>query len=229
MIVGGELMGGVSPQTINVTLTGTTYGVDFRTKMLAGGWDGASPLIGTLTVASGAVVGVMSISSTFPAGSQLALVNNGTISGAGGSGGNGGDGGMFGNPGTPGGPGSTALSVGVPVTITNNGAIQGGGGGGGGAGSTNGNGGEDGGGGGAGCPPGPGGVAGGDGGAGYAGTLTAGGASGCGGYGGGPGLAGAAGQSADNAGGSGGAAGACLTGNSYVTWAATGTRHGPIS
>lgn len=68
---------------------------------------------------------------SFPTGSQILLINNGNIEGAGGAAGRGADYGGAGGNGTAGG---TALYTEVPITIQNNGSIYGGGGGGGGGG-----------------------------------------------------------------------------------------------
>ena len=73
-------------------------------------------------------------------------------------------------------------------------------------------------------------------GAGYAGYIAYGGAGGSGGSWGSSGATGSTGSANSYSktgvwtpGASGGGAGACLTGNSYITWAATGTRLGSIS
>ena len=206
-----SLAGGLSvssTQTISVTISTSSTNVDFRSLLIANGWNQVSPVIGTVTVAAGVWVGssstgspAMTISGSFPTGSTLALVNNGHISGAGGwmSSAAGGD----------------ALSVSVPVSVQNNGYLWGGGGAGGN--------GSDGfwsdvcpGGGGAGYTPGY-----------KAGVSTGGsgvyvaspdGDGGCtGGTGGGPGQA------------SGGPAGRYVVGNAYVVWTAAGTRLGGVS
>jgi len=67
--------------------------------------------------------------STFPAGSTLALTNNGIILGRGGDGGTGG---LNTTPGTAGGAGGPAFIARYAISVTNNGTIGGGGGGGGG-------------------------------------------------------------------------------------------------
>jgi hypothetical protein len=158
-----------------------------------------------------------------------------------------------------GGGGGTALSVARAATITNNGTVAGGGGGGGGGGGSyfgrnaksDDNIAGGGGGGGAGSIAGSGasgGFAAGqennyNGRAGASGSLTAGGGGGAtsgggygaptgyGGAGGSPGVAGTAGVTGQRgtSGGAGGAAGFYATGNSNITWAATGTRLGQVS
>jgi hypothetical protein len=73
-----------------------------------------------------------SLSATsFPAGSEILLINNGNIEGAGGAAGRGAD---YGGAGGNGANGGTALYTEVPITVQNNGSIYGGGGGGGGGG-----------------------------------------------------------------------------------------------
>lgn len=226
--------------TISTSYTTTQ---DLRTLALAAGWDGAAPV--AATVASGVVIRgtpgngpdgpggagtpALTISGSFPAG--LGLINNGTIVGGGGGGGWGNRGGN----GQPGGAGGNGINISVAVSITNNNIIGGGGGGGGGGGSFGSGGivyipGS----GGGGAPFGaggsgtglyvPGGTAGfstaGSGGGGDFGTN--------GGNGGTFGNNGSAGVSSSTYAGVGGAAGAAISGNSFVTWLATGTRYGSL-
>ncbi len=261
MLGGRAMMMGHGPGivTVNATVSSNANNLDFRTLILAAGWNGTSPVHATVTINSGVYVGSSStatsaftIQGSFPTGSTLSLVNNGHISGAGGAGG----GDQYSHSSTiNGGTGGTALTVSIAVSITNNGYIWcGGGGGGGGAGA--GDVGLCGGGGGGGT------VAGG-GGPGYtasftghAGTATAGGTagrysalmggsggnpgsgkagrsgasnSGAGGGGGSPGYGGGVGASVGAAHGVGGLAGYYIVGNSHVTWVATGTRLGRSS
>ena len=197
------------------------------------------------------------INGSFPNGVEL--INNGTIAGRGGNGGGGGSivdlGGCCGItylPGSGGASGGTALSVSVPVSINNgSGTVAGGGGGGGGGGTTglfspqrNWSGGG-GGGGRTGATNSTGGAGGTiapallgskfPGGAGGNGTSSAAGGGGSsgevpGGPGGGWGSSGSPGTGGNRTGaGSGAAAGAAVTGNSNITWIATGTRLGGIS
>lgn len=104
---------------------------DLAANARAAGWNGASPLMSSITVNSGAKIGsssvsayAMTISSGLPAGSRTTLFNNGQILGQGGAGGS------AHMPGSRGGP---ALYLGSAATIYNYGTIAGGGGGGGGS------------------------------------------------------------------------------------------------
>ena len=197
----------------------------------------------------------LTVSGSFPTG--LDLINNGYIIGMGGAGGAGrstyGDGTAYG--GSAGGNGGVALSISSAVSITNNGTIGGGGGGGGGGGSgyyyldTVFSGGGGGGGGGrtgitnsSGGAGGTSGTGSGHGSAGGAGTSAsaggggsgggtppyAGGVGGAGGTWGSSGSTGGIGSGSPNTGFAGGAGGAAVSGNSYVTWVATGTRYGAL-
>ena len=213
-----------------------------------------SPIRLKVTVATGVLIGSSSVASPsftiagFPAASQILLINNGSILGAGG----------YGAIGTNYGSttvnaaqaGGTALSVSSAVTIQNYGTIAGGGGGGGAGGwgtqsvtsgkTTNTySGSGSGGGGGAGIVGGAGG-AGGTGGnqpgnVGSAGANTTGGS---GGTTGGTGLSGGAGGNLGTAGttatggnytGPGAAAGSYAVGNVNITWEVAGTRLGAVS
>ena len=212
-------------------------GVTFRGVAGTGGGGGASVVpYGSNDVAGTAGGAGLTVSGSFPGG--VSLINNGTIYGSGGGGGAGGStagGGI-------GGAGGSAIIVSTALSMTNN-SVIGGGGGGGGGGSAWGTGGivRSGGGGGGGAVYGQYGSGGNwegiDGGPGGSGTETAGGAGGFndqnkspGGVGG---ARGAAGTTPYNTftggnGGAGGAGGAAVSGNSYVTWAATGTRYGAL-
>ena len=212
---------------------------DLRTLALAAGWDGAAPVVATVNSGvvlqgvpgpenTGSGTNALTISGSFPAG--VSLINNGTIVGGGGGGGFAPRGGT----GQPGGVGGVGIFVSTNVSITNNNIIGGGGGGGGGGGSYGSGGivyfpGS----GGGGAPYGVGGSGDGLYGPGQTATFTAGGASGPydfgrGGTGGTYGVNGEAGQSQTTPGGAGGVAGAAVSGNSYVTWVATGTRYGAL-
>ena len=250
--------------------------VDLRTAAISAGWDGTTKV--KAAVNFGAVISstsngtpALTISGAFPNGVEL--TNDGTIVGMGGGGGSGGGTGPASKsvgptyPGSAGSSGGTALSVSVPVTITNNGTVAGGGGGGGGGGSGMQAGGTTttagGGGGGGGkssatnSSGGAGGVAGtatfrSPGTAGSPGTYTGAGTGGPrGAYNWGPGAAyggnggaggdwGSGGAAGGNGswsgsiggskpGGGGGGAGPCTVGNANITWAATGTRLGPLN
>lgn len=220
---------------------------DLRTLALAAGWNGSDNLLATnnaIISSNTTATPALSISGSFPNG--VFFVNNSYIVGMGGAGG---------NTVETGNPGGTALGVGSSVTITNNGVLAGGGGGGG-AGtfwvwngfsrSMAGSGGAS------GFTPAPGGLnpSSGAGGSAYPsqgpdanGLYSAGGpsfnwswggrASSPGGIGGAWGTAGDAGGTVDGnynqSGYAGGAGGAAVTGNSFVTWLATGTRYGAVS
>jgi len=232
------------------TIASNQTNANLRTLAVNAGWNQSSKVVATIN--SGVFVyststgtPALTINGSFPGGVEL--INNGTIQGQGGNGGNGGA--AAGQNGFAGSAGGLALSVSVAVTITNNNRIAGGGGGGGGgAGSEysvgksytqiNGSGGGgglggNGGSGGAKAPAGFG-VQGTNGSAGTQTTNGGGGQTGI--QGGAGGSYGAAGSSGNNStqgtfrsGGSGGAAGGCITGNSNITYLATGTRNGGIS
>jgi IPT/TIG domain/Salmonella virulence plasmid 65kDa B protein/Insecticide toxin TcdB middle/N-terminal region/FG-GAP-like repeat len=238
--------------TFNTTISAAMQNYNLKSAAIAAGWNQTVPLVSSVTVNAGITVGASSTSSYafdtgagFPAGSSLALINNGTIVGAGGNGGNGSLG-----P-TSGGTGGSALRAQFAVSVTNNGTIAGGGGGGGGGLSQLYNKlvsgepwifaeGGGGGGGGAGSVSGTGGTGdtnldydtNGPGNPGQAGTATAGGAGGLrgavnwavalnGGAGGGLGTAGTTSGTVV-----GGAAGAYAVGNASITWVVAGTRLG---
>lgn len=242
--------------TFNQTITTNTNNYNLRSAAIAAGWNQTSALKATITINGGIFVGSASTGtpsfttgSSYPGGTTLALINNGTIIGRGGNGGNGGGSGggggagisnssggprgpgpapsnagspggnttggggggqagglapPTGSPGSPGGAGGLALQVQAALTLTNNGTIAGGGGGGGGGGVQL-----------APFPPQPGG---------FIVTHRAGGAGGGLGSGGSPGTGGAQFPA-----GSGGAAGGAITGNSNITYLATGTRTGSIT
>lgn len=124
---------------VSLTISSNTTNYNFRTAIINAGWDQVKPVIATCTINSGVYVYSTSTGAyawqtgtSFPAGSSLSLVNNGTIIGRGGNGGGGGSSGGNGGGGAGGGP---ALYAGAGISITNNGRISGGGGGGGGGGA----------------------------------------------------------------------------------------------
>ena len=210
---------------------------NLRTLAIAAGWDGAAPVVATNSaIISSNTTGspALTINGSFPAG--VTLLNTGTIVGMGGAG-NGGVGGI-------------SLTASVAISINNSGTLAGGGGGGGYGtpGGTGGNlGGYGGGGGGrSGLTNSSGGAGQGGvvfpGGAGGSGTYSAVGAAGGAGYppygggGGAGGTWGAAGATGINGSDpvwnspqAGAAGGAAVSGNSYVTWVATGTRYGSLA
>jgi hypothetical protein len=129
----------------NQTIAANTANYNLKNAATAAGWDQVTPLIATITINAGVYVYSVSTGSyafdtgaTFPAGTTLALINNGIILGMGGAGGTGGGRQAFTalavdvSSGTAGGP---ALRAQYTIDITNNGSIAGGGGGGGGGGS----------------------------------------------------------------------------------------------
>ena len=226
--------------------------MNLRTWALSNGWDGVATLEVTIysniqITASSTSNAAMTISGSFPNG--VTLTNNGLILGKGGTGGTGGSG--SGGAGGGGASGGTGLSVSSACTIYNYNTIGGGGGGGGGGAPTAvlyGAGGGGGGGAGFGVGgsrgdtrAGPNGASngstggattGGAGGSGWGATGRGASAGGNGGTGGGLGSDGGSGtRSADGTYGGygGGSAGNAVVGNSLITWAATGTRLGPIS
>tara|TARA_B110000971_G_scaffold44083_1_gene43828 strand:+ start:182 stop:1030 length:849 start_codon:yes stop_codon:yes gene_type:complete len=209
---------------------------NLRALAVAAGWDGSAPVVATNSaIISSNTTGspALIVNGSFPAG--VTLLNTGTIVGMGGAG-NGGVGGI-------------ALTASVAISINNSGTLAGGGGGGGYGtpGGTGGNlGGYGGGGGGrSGLTNSSGGAGQGGvvfpGSAGGSGTFSAIGAAGGAGYppyGGRGGVGGDWGSTGENGvNGSdpvwnspqaGAAGGAAVSGNSYVTWVATGTLRGSL-
>jgi hypothetical protein len=210
----------------NIAIAANTQNYNLKDAAIAAGWNQTTALNATVTVNSGVVVGSASTGSyafdtgvTFPAGSSLKLINNGTIIGRGGNGGHNGTP----NVATPGGAGGPALRAQVPISITNNGRIAGAGhGGASGYGSGTGDSNAAGpGGGGAGSPGGSGGGV-------YWGYTWQAAASGSLLSGGGGG-AGSGWGSAGSPGGEVGSSGAATSGNANITWVATGTRNGALN
>lgn len=216
------------------TISSDTPNYNLSSAASAAGWNGTDPLLATVTVNSGVVVGSSSTGAyaftipSLPAGSTVALTNNGYIVGAGGN--------ATGFGGAAGGP---ALSVAFATTINNASGTVGGGGGGGGVGGPGGP--IGGGGGGAGSIAGTSAGSGSPGHQGSDGSLISGGSAGSGGDGGddnfggdggdggGLGDAGSSGGGGSLGGGmAGGAAGACTNGNSNIVWINTGTRLGTL-
>jgi hypothetical protein len=236
--------------TFNYTISGNVQNFNLFSEAEASGWNGVAPLVATITVGSGVVVGAsstgnyaFSTGTGFPSGSTLYLLNYGYIVGAGGQGGAGvqSGGAAYG----PGG-GGPAMYVQYPMTINNQGIIGGGGGGGGGGAlayytvlSVNHYIGGGGGGGGAGWNAGAGGAGGTGtyaGGAGAAGSAPTGaGAGGAGatgdsktsGAGGAGGTLGAAGGTGGSSGNAGAAGGYYAIGSGNISWAAVGSVYGP--
>lgn len=240
----------------NYTVAINTAEFNLKAAAIAAGWDQIAPLKATVTVNAGIYVCAyttyaFSTGSTFPAGSVLTLINNGSIHGFPGAPGaaGGGEGVGYGYNGGNGGNGGTALYAQAPITITNNGVIAGGGGGGGGGhgGATTGGAGGH----GRGFPylnltagnclgdpapynstyeinpAQPSGVFGGNGG--NHNSTYGGGAGGNGGDYASSGGTGGNGGYNSYAGAAGGAGGGAVAGNANITWAATGTRYGSIT
>ena len=241
------------------TITSDQTNANLATLATAAGWDSAAQLIATIgsgvVISSNSTsTPALTVSGAFVNGVQL--INNGYIIGMAGAGGRGLNSNTTG--GTAGSAGGTALSVSSAISINNAGTIGGGGGGGGGGGSYSpdlggggGGGGQTGrtssGAGGAGTTTGSSLSRGSS--AGSTGSFSGAGAgglgaaypdpknhAGTGGTGGSWGTAGATGDPGVNefgtvqqTGTAGGAAGAAVTGNSNITWIATGTRYGSIS
>lgn len=227
----------------NPVIAANATNYNMRNMAVGAGWDQITPLLMSVTINTGVSVGstttgtyAFDTGTTYPSGTVLSVVNNGSIVGMGGGGGSGGQG--YDSPnGGSGGSGGPAFIARTAVTFTNNGTIGGGGGGGGGgAGTQNQPGGSTyaggAGGTGAGVSAATSGAAGGDGAASglygrYGGNGGSGGALGAAG--------GAGGTAANNQGGAsigspggGGAAGAAVTGNANINWLANGTRLGSI-
>lgn len=128
----------------NPVISANTTNYNMKAAAIAAGWNQSDVLRMTVTINSGVIIYSTSTGSyafdtgsTFPAGSTLALINNGTILGCGGAGA---DGPAYvtsyenGLAGAAGGPAFIARNG---ISVTNNGIIGGGGGGGGSGGSTN--------------------------------------------------------------------------------------------
>jgi len=116
------------------TVSSNTQNINLNSLATSLGWGGTLPIVFTLTINSGVALGSSSTStpaliiSSFPAGTEITIINNGYIVGRGGNGGNG----AYRAAGGAGGNGGAALSIAYATTIINNGVIGGGGGGGGG-------------------------------------------------------------------------------------------------
>jgi hypothetical protein len=127
----------------NQTISANTANYNLKSAAIAAGWNQTAPLDATITINGGVYVYSTSTGAyafqtgaTFPSGTVLRLINNGTILGMGGGGG---IGGAWNSPGSNlntansvGAAGGPALLAQQAIQITNNGIIGGGGGGGGG-------------------------------------------------------------------------------------------------
>lgn len=113
----------------NPAIASNVNSYNLKSSAISAGWDQVLPLKAAVTINSGVIVGASSTGVyafdtgvTFPGGTTLSIINNGSILGAGGTGGG------AGNVGSTGG---TALLAQFALSITNNGTVGGGGGGGG--------------------------------------------------------------------------------------------------
>lgn len=241
------------------TISSNQTNANLRTLAITAGWNQSSALVATISsgvyISSNSTgTPALTVSGSFPGG--VSLTNNGYIVGMGGNGGTGA--GQYG-AGSGGAAGGLALSVSAAISITNNNTIAGGGGGGGGGARRYEDSYWCGGGGGGGRSSAAANTSGGSRGTtalepgtaavnGTGGTVsTAGGGGsgaknnrnlavggnggGGGGWGsvGGGGGSGLAGVGSPYGGGGGGSGGGAVSGNSNITWVATGTRLGSIS
>ena len=236
------------------TISSNQTNANLRTLAVNAGWNQSIKV--AATIASGVYISsnntgtpALTVSGSFPGGVEL--INQGFIIGMGGNG-NGRDIFALGYVGIDGDPGGGALSVSSAISVNNTGTIGGGGGGGGNGGSSYNNNDYDkkgyfGGGGGGGrssnAANSSGGISVNNQGNGGAGTVNGAGAGGAGvplnggfstvpngGAGGNWGAAGVNGTSGNySAAGAGGSGGYAISGNSYITYIATGTRLGSIS
>ena len=85
--------GAAPPATFNATISANTANYNLRAAAVAAGWNQIAPLNATVTINAGVYVYstntgtyAFDTGSTFPTGSTLALINNGTILGMGGRG-----------------------------------------------------------------------------------------------------------------------------------------------
>lgn len=128
---------GVNPRFhFSAVLSSSTTGYNLKAAAIAAGWNGVAPLTASITIPNGVTVSSNNTSvpafdtgAGFPAGSSLSLTlgATGRLIGMGGGGGAGTTGGS--KTGLDGGP---ALKAQAAMTVTNNGTLAGGGGGGGG-------------------------------------------------------------------------------------------------
>lgn len=126
----GAVAGGygdpVTVYTFTETILSPINNYNLRANAVASGWNQVTPLIATITVGSGVVIGSNSVNtaafltgSIFPSGSKLTLVNNGFILGRGGIGGGGTRSTGWAGSGGGGGAGSVNGPLGVGQVGTN--------------------------------------------------------------------------------------------------------------
>lgn len=116
---------GSSPFIFNRVISANTAGLSLFSAAVAAGWDQVSPLAATVTINAGAVLYgtdtagsyALDCNGSYPSGSSLRLVNNGTLIGSGGA--------------SNSAPGRDGFRTNFPISILNNGVIAGGGGAGG--------------------------------------------------------------------------------------------------
>jgi uncharacterized Zn-binding protein involved in type VI secretion len=108
------------------TVTVSTNNYNLRASAVAAGWNQVAPLIATVIIAQGVVIGSAGVStpsfrtgSVFPSGSKLYLINNGYIVGRGGIGGGGTRGTGFAGSGGGGGAGTVLGPAGLGNVGTN--------------------------------------------------------------------------------------------------------------
>lgn len=218
----GNFYGATAAYVLDYNITADIFNFNSTTVLANSSWDGVTPVILTVNIASGIVVSGNDTSipafvvNALPSGSQVFINNNGFIIGMGGRGG---------DAQKAGGSGGIALNTLTNIVLTNTGTI-GGGGGGGGGGTSEGFGGQFSSGGGGGRSGRLNSVGGSGSRAGSQGSFDSAGAGGSrensrGGAGGTWGTAGAAGSG--RVGGAGGAGGAAVVGNSLINWVSEGT------
>lgn len=116
---------GSAPFVFNRVISTNTAGLSLFSAAVAAGWDQVSPIAATVTINAGAVLYgadtagsyALDCNGSYPPGSSLRLVNNGTLIGSGGA--------------SNSAPGRDGFRTNFPISILNNGVIAGGGGAGG--------------------------------------------------------------------------------------------------
>ena len=80
----------------SVVISADEQNVNIQSKLIAAGWDGVLPVVGSISIDSGVVISASSTAQyalrtggPYPVGSNLSIINNGYIVGMGGAGGNG--------------------------------------------------------------------------------------------------------------------------------------------
>ena len=125
----GNFYGATAAYVLDYNITADMFNFNSSTVLANSGWDGVTPVILTVNIASGTVVSGNNTSTpafvvnALPNGSQVFINNNGYIIGMGGKG--------AGADHVVAGAGGPAMNIAAACSITNNGTIGGGGGGGG--------------------------------------------------------------------------------------------------